>query len=518
MFLRAPFSNSRKIHRPARILFMAKSFSGFPRMGLVVFMLAWIAMPLLSSASSIDKMRRSLVKIYVTIQRYDYTQPWQAASPNYASGSGFIIDKRRILTNAHVVSDAAFIEVQRDGDAHRYPARVALLAHDCDLAIITVDDTDFFQDTEPVVFGESIPQLSDEVMVLGYPMGGVRLSLTRGVVSRIDYNIYSHSGADAHLVMQTDAAINPGNSGGPVIFDNHVVGVAFQCLLDSQNIGYAIPLPVIQHMLRDAENGAYHGYPELGVFAMDVRNPALRRALSLPPVGGGKAVVRIDPFGAAYGFLKEGDVLLRVEKHAISTDGTVLLDGAPVDFSELVERRQWGETVSLDVSRHGQVQSVDVPLRNPEDPFCYRMQYNEPPEYYIIGGLVFEPISRNLLVALGNDLDNRAVHGLFYLSTYAKIDHLIEDRKQFIVLANRLPHSVNTYDEAYRYGVVVAVNGRKIGSMQDLSEAFAHPDKGFHVIHFEGRNDPLVLDAAITREADTQIRTRYAIPGMSRIR
>jgi len=485
---------------------------------MVAAVVAVALLPRPAAAASLDDLRRSVVKIYVTVQRYDYMQPWQATPPGYGNGSGFIIEKRRILTNAHVISDTTFIEVQRDGDPRRFPAHVAYVAHDCDLALVEVDDPAFFADTRPIKFSDDLPKLNDEVIALGFPMGGTRLSLTRGVVSRIDYSAYSHSEVDTHLVVQTDAAINPGNSGGPVLLDGRVIGVAFQGVMLSQNIGYAIPLPVIHHMLRDVQDGQYHGYPELGVRTFDTRNPALRRALRLAPAGGGAAVEWIDSFGAARDLLHNGDVLLRVEGLEIATDGSVVLDGNTVEFSELVERRQWGEAIHFDVSRSGTVQRVEIPLRNPADPFCFRMRYDEPPEYHIVGGLVFMPVTRNLLGSIGSDLDNRAVHNLFYLSAYAKMDDLIRDRTQFVVLANRLPHPVNTYDEAFRYQVVTEANGRPVGMLRDLVAALLQPTNGFHVIHFEGSEDPLVLDADQVREADSQIRRRYEIPAMTRVR
>ena len=471
------------------------------------------------AAASLDNLRRSVVKIYVTVQRYDYLQPWQATPPGYGNGSGFIIEKRRILTNAHVISDTTFIEVQRDGDPRRFPAHVAFVAHDCDLALLTVEDPAFFEDTQPIQFNDALPKLNDEVIALGFPMGGTRLSLTRGVVSRIDYSGYSHSGVDAHLVVQTDAAINPGNSGGPVLFDGRVMGVAFQGVVGAQNIGYAIPLPVIHHMLRDVADGQYHGYPELGVRTFDTRNPALRRDLQLKPNGGGAAVDWIDPFGAAHNLLHNGDVLLRVEGLDIANDGSVVLDGNTIEFTELVERRQWGESICFDVSRSGTVQRIEVPLRNPVDPFCYRIQYDEPPEYHIVGGLVFMPVTRNLLSAIGGDGENRAMHNLFYLSTYAKMnDDLIRDRTQFVVLANRLPHPVNTYDEAFRYQVVSEANGRPVGDLRELVAALQQPTNGFHVIQFEGSANPLILDAAQAHASDAQIQRRYEIPGLTHVR
>jgi S1-C subfamily serine protease len=469
-------------------------------------------------AASVETLRSAVVKIYVTVQHYDYLQPWQVSPPGYGNGSGFLIGKRRILTNAHVVSDTTFIEVQRDGDARRFPARVEHVAHDCDLALLAVEDPAFPEDVPPIRFGSELPALNDEVMALGFPMGGTRLSLTRGVVSRIDYNGYSHSDVDSHLVIQTDAAINPGNSGGPVLFDGRVIGVAFQGVLGAQNIGYAIPLPVIRHMLRDTEDGRYHGYPELGVHTRDTRNPALRAALRLPPAGGGAAVDWVDPFGAAHQWILPGDVLLDVEGMKIATDGSIALDGNTVDFAELVERKQWGETIRFEVARTGAVQRIEVPLRNPPDPFCYRMQYDELPEYHVLAGLVFQPVTRNLLASIGSDLENRAVHNLFYLSMFAKRDEVFRSRPQIVVLANRLPHTVNTYHEPYRYQVVSAANGQPVGSLRDLVQALRQPTNGFHVIRFEGSVDPLVLDAAQVAQADQQIGRRYEIPAMTRLR
>jgi len=110
------------------------------------------------------------------------------------------------------------------------------------------------------------------------------------------------------------------------------------------------------------------------------------------------------------------------------------------------------------------------------------------------------------------------VHNLFYLAMFAKMDDQFRDRPQIVVLANRLPHNVNTYHEAYRYQVVCEANGRSVGSLRDLVQALQQPTNGFHVIRFDGSPDPLVLDAAQMPEADRQIGRRYEIPSMTRLR
>ena len=456
--------------------------------------------------------RKSVVKIYVTQQRSDYAAPWQSSNPMTGNGSGFIIAKRRILTNAHVVSDARFLEAQREGDPRKYPAEVEFVAHDCDLAILRVSDPAFFVGSEPLDFGAALPQLNDEVTVLGYPMGGVRLSITKGVVSRVDYSRYSHSGVDSRLVLQVDAAINHGNSGGPVLFKGRVIGVAFQGLLSAQNIGYCIPMPVIRHFLDDVSDGHYHGYPELGIAYLDTRNTAMRASLSLPGNDSGVVVYYVDPFGSAKGYLQPRDVLLSIDGHPIASDGSILLDGTPVEFVELLERKQWGQDVVFGVWRDGAQRTITAPLRNPADPFIFRQSYDERPEYLIVGGLVFSPLSRDYLQTLGPRLGDRSNHPLLYDSQYAKIDQLYADRDQFIVLIRRLPHPINSYYEDFVQDVVTEANGVRIQNMAGLKAALAKPVNGFHIFHFEGQHDFLVLDAQSAQKADAEILERYGVP------
>jgi S1-C subfamily serine protease len=161
---------------------------------------------------------------------------------------------RSILTNAHVVSNQQRILITIHGSPEKYPAKVDYIAHDCDLAILSLEDFSDFEDFPVFSLGE-IPVLESLVTVIGYPVGGERLSVTKGIVSRIDFQPYSHSRSDSHLVVQIDAAINPGNSGGPVLQDGKVVGVAFQGLRQADNTGYIIPTPVVKRFLKDGERG-----------------------------------------------------------------------------------------------------------------------------------------------------------------------------------------------------------------------------------------------------------------------
>jgi len=471
----------------------------------------------LSSLAGLDHQRQSVVKIFVTLQQEDFRQPWQSSPPMSGSGSGFIIKGKRLMTNAHVVSDARFIEVQREGDTRKFPARVRFIAHDCDIAVLEVIDEAFFEGTQPLTFGSSLPNLNDAVVVLGYPMGGGRLSLTKGVVSRIDYNLYAHSSIDSHLVMQVDAAINPGNSGGPVLFNNKVIGIAFQGIAASQNIGYTIPLPVIEHFLKDIEDGTYDGYPELGVDHLRTENPALRASLGLPPGSSGVVVANIDPYGAAAGLLQPRDVLLSIDGHPIANDGSVKLEGNSVEYTEFIERKQCTENIYFTIWREDKTLAIVVPLKRKPDPFIFRQTYDEKPEYLIIGGLIFSPLSRGYLATLGAELNTPAAQHLLYTARYSKLDHLIKDRTQFILLIGRLPHPVNTYCTSHFNQILASVNGHPIRNISDIPEALKKSSQGFHVFRFEGQDDPLIMDANQTVQADTEILTQYSLPSLSHI-
>jgi len=456
-------------------------------------------------------VQQSTVKIHNTMQVDRFSTPWQASPPMRGSGTGFVIGGKRILTNAHVVSNSRFLEVQKNGDPRRYLARVRFAAHDCDLAMLDVDDPAFFDKLPPVAFADTLPSLGDTVTAIGFPLGGDRVSITRGVVSRIDHSIYAHSSIDQHLVLQVDAAINPGNSGGPVVFNGKVVGVAFQGLSVGDNIGYAIPVPVIRHFLKDIEDGTYDGYPEIGIDYFELRNPAMRTSLGVPAGETGIVISRVDPFGSAQGHLEPGDVLLHIDGHDIAEDGTIRLDGNPVEFTELFERRQSGDTLDMRIFRAGQVQVLKLVLANPTDPFVFRNLYDIQPEYAIFGGLVFAPLNREILKTIGTGFETVNDQRLIYLSRYAKIDGHHRDHDAFVILIRRLPHPVNTYAESFINGLVVDVNGMPIRRMQDLVTAFKTPANGFHVIRFAGMTDPLILDAGVLGTVQDGILSQYGV-------
>lgn len=460
--------------------------------------------------SPLPEFAAGVVRIQVSDQTPDYRSPWNAGRVSGGIGSGFILEVpgrgRRILTNAHVVSNARFITVTREGVNHPFRARVEFIGHDCDLAMVAVEDPAFFEGTRPLPLG-GIPPVESAVSVYGYPLGGERISVTRGIVSRIDSELYTHSGVDSHLAIQIDAAINPGNSGGPVLQEGKVVGVAFQGYSGdvAQNVGFMIPTPVINRFLQDLSKGSYTGYTDLSIAISPLLSPTARKALRVPVENAGVLVTDVHEKGSASGFLRKDDVLLAIDGHPIACDGRVDLDGESVDMTEVVERKFDGEKVRFDVLRNGERISVGFPLTGT---WPFRMQsraYDTSPRYLLHGGLLFQPLDRNLVESMGSgDLRIRRTFEDFVEQ------HLYLKRPEYVVLSRILPDPVNADCDGLRTGIVDTINGVPIRSLEDAASAFDLPAE-HDVIMLEGIGLPIVLKRSEVLLAKPRIMKSYGI-------
>ncbi|HEV3410742.1 MAG TPA: trypsin-like peptidase domain-containing protein, partial [Chthoniobacterales bacterium] len=451
-------------------------------------------------------IQRSLVRIAATDVEPDYKAPWNSGALQRGVGAGFVIEGNRIMTNAHVVSNARYLTIERDGDPNKYPASVLFVAHDCDLALIRPASADFFKDMIPLRFG-GIPELESTVSAYGYPIGGQRMSVTTGIVSRVDMQLYTHSSIDQHLAIQISAQINPGNSGGPVMQDGKVVGVAFQGYSGdvAQGVAYMIPVPVIQRFLKDITDGRYDRYVDLGLTYMKLQNPAMRRFLGLQDDNRGVMVETVLQASTASKTLKHGDVLLSIDDHPIASDAFVELEGARVEMFEVVERKFRGDTVRFDILRDKQPMEVSVEL-GPVWPYAIQgHHYDVQPRYVLYGGLLFQPLTRDLMEAY-QPQDLRLRH---YFDFFV-IDELYLQHPEVIVLTNILPDPTNTYLQAYRASIVNEINGKKIGTLEELAKAFAEPADRF-VVRMVGDGPPLVLDPKEVESARDRIKRRYNV-------
>lgn len=473
----------------------------------------------LSELVDLDDMELTfdnVVKVFVTIQEPDYSSPWQTMAVESCTGSGVIIEtsdkKLRILTAAHVVCDSTFLQCQRVGveNPDKRPARVYAVCHDCDLALLEVDvgaDDEFWSDVDPAPL-VGIPALRSVVLIAGFPVGGDELSVTSGIVSRIEGQPYSQSRRTL-LAVTVDAAINAGNSGGPAFNDGGgLVGIAFQSMTNAENTGHVVPPPVIEHFLRGvAASGpeGYGGFPDDGFRAQELSNPHLRRHYGLDESVRGVLITDVLYGNTCHGVLEKNDILTHIAGRQVANNGTLAYGtfGTRLDHGIAFTLLQCGESIELDVVRAGTKQKLTATAK----PFVRLVplpEYDKKPRYFIYCGLVFQPLSHNY----ADTFD------CFPRQLTAMYDRQSADKLECVVLTSTLSDRVNVGYETITQAPIDSVDGTKVRDLRhlvELIEAATEPllritTKGEqHVIILPSRKDPKTV------LANERILSRYKI-------
>jgi S1-C subfamily serine protease len=442
----------------------------------------------------------SVVKIFTVGRRASYTRPWDHEYQLEFGGSGCILDGERILTNAHVVSDQVYVRVRRASGTQKFDARVEFVDHGSETALLSVKDRSFFQGSQPVVLGK-LPKRKDRVAVYGFPVGGDDLSITSGIVSRIEVKEFTHSRRQL-LAVQIDAPINPGNSGGPVFKRDELVGIAFESYSGSsiEKTGYLVPVPVIQHFLDDVKNGVCEGVPGLGAGLVKLESKELRALLGMTAEQTGLLVHRINYGSSAWGLLREQDVVMRVDGTPVLNDGSVRLGrGERLRVDYLFTSKQVGETLELGILRGGQPLTVRLSLMPPAE-LVPRPQYDVRPTYIIFAGLVLVPLTYDYMWKDDPPDPRFAVHYLGWRT---------EARKQVVVLSEVLPHRINLGVHDLSDAIVERVNGVPITELNDLVEALSRPQGAYHL--FETDLRAFAVRAEDAGPANREILARFGI-------
>ncbi len=446
-----------------------------------------------------------VIRVFATSQDPDFDGPWQARTPSNSTGSAVVIGPGLLLTGAHVVANATFLQIQKLSHPDKAIARVKAVSHDCDLALLeVVEPADFLDDIEPAEVGE-MPKLRDEVAVVGYPVGGEEISITEGVVSRIEVQRYSHS--QRHLLAVTvDAAINAGNSGGPVFGDGKVVGIAFQKLTGVDNIGEMVPPPIIRAFLDGVAKGRRPEVPALGITTQNLENPLLRKQLGLSGDERGVVVLHVDHGGSADGILEPRDVITSIEGMSIANNGTIqYMNRYRTRYDVVLGYRYIGDKVKLDIKRDGKPKTVELELARWQ-PLVSRSLYDQPPQYFCYGGLVFQTLTRDYLTTWDKWWNKAPKEFL----NYYYLGYRTPQQHEVVILTQVLADEINV-GYAHLYNEAIAtLNGKAPLDMVEFVQALSTARGVVEITTTSG--GMIMMDAEEVRKAQPRILARYHIP------
>jgi S1-C subfamily serine protease len=452
----------------------------------------------------------SIVRITSVLRLPNPMRPWTKQNPMEIGGTGVVIDGKRILTVAHLVTYAEEIYIQPGQGGDRVEAKVAAVAQGIDLAVLTVDpaEAEFFDKRPPLSRAPGLPEVSSRVAVKGFPVGGSVLSTTQGSVSRIEFADFE--AGTLGLRIQVDAAINPGNSGGPALVDGRMVGLVWG-QAGAENVGYLIANEEIDDFLKDIADGRYDGKPSLSEQWQALENEALRARLGLVKSVRGIMVREPRRRDASYP-LKEFDVVTAIGDKAIDNEGMVqVADNLRLGFLYLVPRLARDGSVPLRVIRAGRAIDVRLPVDRDDDRLI-RGYEGKPPTYFVCGPLVFSPVRREAVSMYFRA--NPGIAGRNSPIMTRGVSHVRFPGEELVVVTSpMLPHRMTKgYGEPIGQ-VVESVNGTRIKNLRHLIETIHDVTDEFLTLRFaEDGAETMVFRRQAMLDATEPLMSQNGIP------
>ena len=442
----------------------------------------------------------SVVLLEVTRRQYDYSQPWNKR-PRTGPKTGVVIGDRQILTTADDLFDRTLVRLQKGGRGKWWNGEVAWIDYPANLALVTTADETFWDGLKPAALSRAMPA-DGTLQILRWREGKLenrKAEFTQFTVRE------SQLGSVNHVQLETSSEIQGTGRGEPVIANSQVVGII---TAQDGRTCTAIPASFIQVILEARQKGGYRGLGYFHFYWQPAENPASLAFLKM--VGEPRGVLVIDvpdrPDGGEQ-VLKPRDIILQVDGFDVDIQGDYTdPEFGHLTLENLATRGKWaGDDVKMKIWRDGK--PMDVTYRLPKFEYTNSLvagpAYDQEPDYLIVGGLVFQPLTDSFLQIWGPDWRRRAPFRL----SYYKNEPPSKERPALVLLSQVLPDAYNLGYQDARTLVLDKVNGQRISRLPELRDALQKPVDGVHVIEFM-QGDSLRRIVLGTGEAERQATRR----------
>lgn len=469
-------------------------------------------------APSSEGLQGSVVAVWSEGQSYDFTSPWAKLRPWSRRMTGLVVEGNRILVAGGLLANSTLIEVQKKGEPNRYPAKVVIADHEVPLTLLAVDDANFFADLEPLPIAAELPE-GGQVAIARWLASG-QFETAEGNIRQVV--VQDHSpGRTPLLSLDVSTSIESSGASDVVIAEDRIIGLATG---KSESQLRVMGAPILRQFLDQAQSGSYRGFARHAFGWQSLTNPALRRYLGVPEGEGGLLVREILPKSSAAGVLRPGDVVLKLAGHPIDQSGKFDHPRyGKLFFSVLfTDGRSPGESIEAVVLREKKQVTLQIPLRrlDPDSDVVPPYLNDRPPEYLVLGGLVFQALSKPYLETWREWWKNAPLRMLVAYDQVGPFPP--EGQPRIVVLSRVLPDPVNLGYQDLEPMIITAVNGRPATDLASVAAAWRDPVGGFQVIDvLPGQSTSrIVLDAQAAGEAEARIRALYGItpPGSAKRR
>jgi S1-C subfamily serine protease len=471
-------------------------------------------------ASAPGKQKQlALVRVNVTGQSYDYFRPWQKKAPFSKRALGAVLSNGRVLVTADLVTNQNYVELERAESGEKTAANVQVIDYEANLALLEPTEKAFLNGITPLeitpdtVVGDRLAAWQLE------PTGA--LIATEGLVTTVQMMPYPIDvGQFLTYRISIPMQYRENSYTVPLVKNNKLAGLLLRYDSRSQLLD-AIPAPIITHFLKEAQGQKYRGFPSAGFSFFPTRDPELREFSGEKGKGGGVYVTNVEPETPAMkAGLQVGDIVTGIGNNEIDQNGNYVdpLYGK-IEFTNLLTAHAYaGDVIPFHIQRHGKSMQLNITLehRDAKDYVSPPYHLDQPPRYYVLGGLIFQELSRQYLKEWGPNWQREAPQRLVYLDHFQ--NELFPDRNQRVVILSQVLPANSTigYDDL-AYLTVKKVNGKEVKSLEELAQAAKEPINGFIKIETEEDPKQIELDATQVAAEAPVLQENYGISSLQRL-
>ncbi|MBN2160030.1 MAG: hypothetical protein JW807_11595 [Spirochaetes bacterium] len=459
---------------------------------------------------SAESMEDRVVSIIVTSQKKDYASPWQNGEISRSSIAGCVIAGNRILTSAYSMTDHVLVEVMKKGGPRRYEAEVLVKDYHCGLALLGVQDAEFFAGLKPAELAPAWKISGRSARVYKWDV----MSSFKEYIAELTKSSIRYYEPNCGVVMhQFSTSMNDGGSGEPVFIDGKLAGIATGLNNETKTL-YVLGVEVIRRMQKDVADGRYDGVPFFWVESMDVQGDVnLREYFGMGRGESGVFITEVPPISSGGDVLKRNDIILSIDGRDIDDNGMYDTPYGKLYYHGLIQVGRFvGETVSMKVLRDRR--KIDVRFRlKPVPVDCCLIplvSHDAVPRYYIFGGLLFQELTAGYLESFGREWRKKADKRLLYYYDAVKQFSAAGAVDGFVVLNRVLPDPVNRGYQYYNNLILKSANGVQVKDLMHLKKIVQGAASRFIVFEFVGETT-VVIDRNAARSGEGELLKTYNI-------
>jgi len=463
-----------------------------------------------------EPMKQSLVFLEISNSAYDLYQPWKRTPTSKESGFGCAVGPYHVLTTAENVMNATLVQARRYGQNEYISATVETVDYELNLCLLKLDQSTMESPLTPLSFTESFPK--NKQLTTYWLSSGNHLTTARSTLDRAEMQNSNVSFAQNLIYFATNVS-RPFGDGEVFCDQDKIIGMA--CWGTDSDSG-VIPSETINRFLTHCREESYDGFGTAGFETYALLDPVMRSYLKMPEdLRYGVYISTVYTMGTGSVELKQTDVLLSLDGKTLNPYGRY--DHPEYDrisFNHIFAQTPSGEKIPAEVFRDGKKIQLELTSRSikSDKMLVPYYQYGKQPEYMVLGGFVFQQLSRDYLMLWGNDFSGKVPPNLY---TYYRRDSFMPtpQRQDIVILSYVLPIQTNQGYQQLSRIVVDSINGKKIASMKDISAALNEtPESGLIEVSFEMDNPIVAIPKDKLILANAQASQLYGIPKMENIK